>query len=87
MASTSWPVHSRFAREHFGRGKDEGRAEGLVEGRAKGKADAVLKILATRGIEVPDAARERICSHTDAQLLDVWLERAVSANAVTDLFD
>jgi hypothetical protein len=95
MASTSWPVNSRFAREHFGRGKDEGRAEGLVEGRAeglvegraKGKADAVLKILAARGIEVPDVARERICGNTDAQLVDVWLERAVSANAVTDLFD
>jgi hypothetical protein len=83
MASTSWPVHSRFAREHFGRGKDEGRAEG----RAEGKAHAILKILAARGIEVPEDARARIRACADLQLFDVWLERAVRANTITDLFD
>ena len=75
MASTTWPVHSPFAREHFGRGKCEG------------EADAVLKVLAVRRIEVPEAARARIRACTDTCQLDVWLERAVEATTVTDLFE
>ena len=87
MASTVWPVHSPFAREHFGRGKREGRAEGRAEGLAKGEAEAVLKVLAVRGIEVPEAARARIRACTDTCQLDVWLERAVEATTITDLFE
>jgi len=37
VSATAWPVHSPFAKEHFGRGK----AEGMAEGRAEGEAEAV----------------------------------------------
>lgn len=75
MASTTWPVHSRLAREHFGRGKAEGEAE------------SVLKVLAVRGIEVPDDVRARIQACSDLRQLEEWLERAVGADCVADLFD
>lgn len=91
MASTTWPVYSPFAREHYGRGKDdgreEGRVEGRVEGRAEGEADAVLRVLAVRGIETPEDARARIRACADQRQLDTWLERAVTATSITDLFD
>ena len=107
MASTTWPVYSPFAREHFGRGKREGREEGLeegraeglvegrveglvegrVEGRVEGEASAVLRVLAARGIQVPDDVRARICACTDTRQLDTWLDRAVDATAVSDLFE
>jgi hypothetical protein len=79
MASTTWPVNSPFAREHFGRGKAEGRAEG--------EAESVLRVLAVRGIEVPDDARARIRACSDLRQLEVWLERAVGADSLADLFE
>jgi hypothetical protein len=95
MASSTWPVYSPFAREHFGRGKDEGlaegrdegRAEGEAEGRAKGEAKAVLRVLAARGVEVPEEARVRISACADLRQLDAWLDRAVVARSVAELFD
>lgn len=91
VASSTWPVYSPFAREHYGRGKDDGRAEGLAEGLAEGRveaeANAVLKVLAVRGIEVPEDARARISACTDTRQLDTWLDRAVAATSITDLFE
>jgi predicted transposase YdaD len=83
----SWPVYSPFAREHYGRGKDEGLAEGRAEGRAEGEAQAILRVLAARRIEVPEEARVRIRECTDQRQFDTWLDRALVATAVTDLFD
>ena len=83
MSSAAWPVYSPFAREHYGHGKDDGRAEGRVEG----EASAVLRVLAARGIDVPEDARARIRACADVRQLDAWLDRAVVATSITDLFD
>ncbi|GIH78905.1 hypothetical protein [Planobispora longispora] len=91
MTSTSWPVYSPFAREHYGRGREEGRAEGRAEGETKGgvreAARMVLLVLATRGLEVPDEVRDRITACTDLARLESWAARAVTARTVHDLFD
>ena len=60
---------------------------GAAEGRAIGEANAVLEILATRGLEVPDAAREQIVSCADLDQLTAWIRRAVVARTVDDLFE
>ncbi|MER6948238.1 hypothetical protein ABT294_29850 [Nonomuraea sp. NPDC000554] len=94
-ASTSWPVYSPFAREHFGRGraegKVEGRAEGKVEGKVEGRAEeaarSVLLVLAARGFDVPDDARARITTCTDVAQLETWLTRAATAQTPQDLFN
>lgn len=83
MSSATWPVYSPFAREHYGRGKDEG----LAEGRAEGEAQALLRVLAARRIDVPEDARTRIRQCTDQRQLDTWLDRAAVATSITDLFD
>jgi hypothetical protein len=87
MTDADWPVHSRFAKEHFGRGKAEGIAEGRAEGKAEGWVRSVLKVLAVRGVDVPDDVRARIRACSDLRQLEVWLERSVGANCVADLFD
>lgn len=91
MSSSTWPVYSPFAREHFGRGKDEGlaegRDEGRDEGRVEGEAKSVLRVLAARGIEVPEEARARISACADLRQLDAWLDRASVATSVAELFD
>lgn len=57
-----------------------------AEGRAEGRAEDVLLILDTRGIEVTEAARERITSCTDLDALRTWLTRAVTVDTADDLF-
>ncbi|MEU6035325.1 hypothetical protein ABZ801_07935 [Actinomadura sp. NPDC047616] len=82
MNSTKWPVYSPFARAHF----SKGRAEGEARGRAEGEANAVLRILAARGVTVPDDARHRITTCTDIRQLEEWITRAATAETVDDVF-
>ncbi len=69
------------------KGLDQGRAEGLAEGRAKGRAEAVLELLAVRGVRVDHEARERILSCTDLDTLGRWFERAARATHVSEVLE
>jgi hypothetical protein len=69
LASRNYEYQSDFARRHFG----------------QGKAEALLTVLAARGLEVPDEARQRILSCTDLSLLDTWLTRAVTASSASEV--
>ncbi|GAA2205172.1 hypothetical protein GCM10009850_007320 [Nonomuraea monospora] len=82
MASTAWPVYSPFAREHFGRGREEGREEGKI----KEAAEAVLLVLASRGFNIPDSIHTMITSTKDLTQLHDWITRAVNAPTLQDLF-
>lgn len=70
--------------------RDEARVEGRVEGRAEGEtrraAEDVLTVLAERGIDVPEEARERITECGDPEVLGRWLRRAVTAPTAEDVF-
>ncbi|MPY97020.1 MAG: hypothetical protein GEU97_03345 [Actinophytocola sp.] len=57
------------------------------QGRAEGKADAVLAVLAARGIAVTDDAKARITACTDLAQLDAWITRAVAIDSADELFD
>jgi hypothetical protein len=83
VASTPWLVVSPFAREHYGRGF----AEGYAEERAKAEAARILRILAVRGVEVPDDVRARILGCADIHRLVAWFDRALEASSVADLFE
>jgi len=78
MTSDTWPVYSPFAKEHFGRGKKEGRREG--------EADSILIVLEARGLDVTDAERERITACSDLKQLKKWITRAATAEKTSDLF-
>ncbi|HEY9441492.1 MAG TPA: hypothetical protein VIS29_23190 [Streptomyces sp.] len=62
------------------------RAEGREEGRAEAEAASVLRTLKWRGIEVPDAVRERVVSCADLNLLSAWAERAYEVAGAEELF-
>ncbi|MEV0384293.1 hypothetical protein [Nonomuraea sp. NPDC050643] len=103
MMSTTWPVYSPFAREHYGRGLEEGqakgkaegiatgvakgRAEGMARGRAEEAARVVLLVLTARGIEIPDNALTEITTCPDVTQLEIWVARAATAQTVDDLFN
>ncbi len=77
MATTEHKYLSDFARKYY----DEGEAKGRIEG----KAEALLQILAARGLEIPDDARARVLGCLDLAQLDAWLARALTATSVAEV--
>jgi hypothetical protein len=61
--------------------------ESLIAGETKGRAADILRILDRRGIEVPDAARERVTSCTDLEVLGTWLDRSLTVSNAEELFE
>jgi len=82
MKIGTYEYQSDFARRYF----SQGRAEGKAEGEASGEAKALLAVLATRGIDVPESARERITACTDPEQLESWVRRAVTITDIDKLF-
>lgn len=78
MATGTYEYKSDFARRYYGEGKAEGKVEEAVA--------AILTVLKTRNIDVPDDVCERIMACTDAAQLTEWLERAVTVARATDIF-
>jgi len=74
-----YEYQSEFAKKHV--------AQGYAEGYARGLAQSVLTMLEARGLAVPDAIRERILAEKDPDRLDRWLEKAVVASSVDEVFD
>ncbi|MDH6628045.1 hypothetical protein M2271_005875 [Streptomyces sp. LBL] len=62
------------------------REEGREEGRASGTAQAILRILRNRQIDLPDSVRERILSSTDVDELETWLDRSLQVTDAAGLF-
>ena len=86
MTSNTWSVYSPFAKEHYGRGKQEGRKEGRKEGQAAGKAEAILLVLEARSLDVSEAERALITGCTNLRQLKKWVQRAATAEKASDLF-
>jgi hypothetical protein len=77
--SGDWPAGLATVRRTWHR--DEARAEGTT----RGKAEALLAVLAARGIAVGDAERVRIGERDPVQL-DRWLAGAVTCAEAAELF-
>jgi hypothetical protein len=65
---------------------EETHAEGRAEGHVEMAAQTVLTALRVRGIAVPAAARKRILAQKDLKQLERWLEKAIVAISIDDLF-
>jgi hypothetical protein len=72
--------------KHFiAKGEAKGRAEGEAEGRLDERRHAVLRVLAARGLGVPDAIREHVLACADADELERLHTRAATANRAEDV--
>ncbi len=58
----------------------------MEELRNEGRASALLTVLQARGIPVSDAARARILAQQNPDRLDGWLQKAVVASSLTEVF-
>ncbi len=74
----------------FTKGKTAGFVEGETAGFTKGKtagfAEAILALLAARGVAVSDDARARIEACRDAATLALWIARAAAAASAEEVF-
>ncbi|GAA2052956.1 hypothetical protein GCM10009839_70820 [Catenulispora yoronensis] len=85
-------LDSSFYRSSFSRMlRDEGRAEGVAEGRAEGVAEglitAINQILDRREIRVSQEQRALYSVCSDADQLNTWLDRAITATTAAEIFD
>jgi hypothetical protein len=71
---------------HVAKHRDEAKAEGIQEGLTRGKAEALLAVLAARGVAVGDAQRVRILGERDPVQLDSWLTAAATCAEAAELF-
>ncbi|XXT19198.1 hypothetical protein WME94_54125 [Sorangium sp. So ce429] len=80
---SGYEFQSDFARSYVAKG----RQEGLLEGQREAAANAVLKVLEARGLEIPPDVRERVLASTDMTELDRWLCRAAIISEASALLD
>ncbi|WP_437312330.1 hypothetical protein [Sorangium sp. So ce388] len=80
---SGYEFQSDFARSYVAKG----RQEGLLEGQREAAANAVLKVLEARGLEIPPEVSERVLASTDMTELDRWLRRAVVIPEARALLD
>lgn len=66
--------------------KDEFMDGLIAQGEAKGEASMLLRILAARGIDVPEDVRHRVTSCTDTATIEAWFDCAISATTLADVF-
>jgi hypothetical protein len=63
----------------------QGLTEGEVRGRAVGRADALLLVLRSRGVEVSPELEQRILACSDPALLAAWLQRVATVTSAAEL--
>ena len=73
---------------------EEGIQKGLEKGLAKGREEGlvrvrghILQLLTARGVQVDEAARQRILTCTDLDTLDRWFDKALNATTLRDVLD
>ncbi|HEX3474178.1 MAG TPA: Rpn family recombination-promoting nuclease/putative transposase [Kofleriaceae bacterium] len=74
-------------RSGIAEGHRSGVAEGHRSGVAEGKRDALLRVLARRGIELTQENQQTIATCTDVVLLDRWLDNALTARTGAEVLD
>ncbi len=60
--------------------------EGHKEGHKEGKRDALLRLLARRGISLTEEDRARSAACGDLSTLDRWFDQALVASQTVDVF-
>ncbi len=69
-----------------GEGREQGREQGRVEGREETLRTAVLEVLKARSLAVDDRIHATLDGCRDLTTLQLWLTRAATAQALTEVF-
>ncbi len=79
---TYFPGRGTIVEESYLKGRSEGHWAGMAEARRQ----TLLRLLDKRGVPLSAAARQRIADCTDADVLDRWLDLALTITDAADLF-
>lgn len=82
MSLENYEVESEFLRDLQARAAAQGQAKGHLGGLAS----AVLKVIEARGLPLTDDQRATVLACTDPDALEIWLQRAITANRIDELF-
>jgi len=74
-----YQYQSDFAKKYYAQGFEEELARQVVR--------SLLIVFRARGIAVPDSVRERILAEKNLERLRRWLEKAVVAPSIAEVFD
>jgi len=69
------------------KGLEQGLARGREEGLIQARAEGILRILTVRGMQVDEAARQRILSCTEVDTLDRWFDLSLKATTLSEVLD
>jgi predicted transposase/invertase (TIGR01784 family) len=61
------------------------RQEGRAEGKLEGKVEALLLVLAHRGLRLAEEDHASVVGCTDGALLDRWFQRALTATSIAEV--
>ncbi|QVQ53303.1 hypothetical protein J4H86_05915 [Spiractinospora alimapuensis] len=86
MNAGTHQYQSDFTAQWEAKGEARGEARGEAKGRAKGEAQALLRILDRRDIPVDETSRTRILACDDLEQLGHWIDRALTATSIDELF-
>ncbi|AKJ03262.1 Rpn family recombination-promoting nuclease/putative transposase [Archangium gephyra] len=75
------------AEELMGSWAEEMIERGVRKGLTLGRAEYILRILTARGVQVDEAARQRILTCTDLATLDRWFDRSLNATSLSEVLD
>lgn len=78
QSPNKYEFQSEFARKYT--------ALGIAQGKLEGEASAILRVLVKRGLVVSAEQRDRILKCTDLAVLETWLDRAVVATTIEQIF-
>jgi hypothetical protein len=67
-------------------GVAQGVAQGMAQGMAQGEAHILLRIMAARGLDIPEHIRARVAECADTARLEAWADRAATATSVDEIF-
>lgn len=79
-------MNTNAVRQEFEKFKEGLIQQGLEKGMEKGLARGIMKVLHTRGLHLSQAQEQRLLTCSNPTLLDLWLERAVVAPTIDDVF-
>lgn len=77
---------SPFAVKHIQIGREQGLKEGHDKGSLHEAARSLLTVLRVRSIDLPEATRTRVLAEKNIERLELWLERAVTAQNLDEVF-
>jgi hypothetical protein len=91
MRPEDYEIENEVVKEFFSRaeaqGLAKGEAKGKTEGKAEGLAGALLRILARNRLAVDEKLRDEVLACRDEARLLGWIDKAVEATKLADVFD